>query len=195
MTGSKPHLYFILQWTENAGGISTTSHRRGKTVRKKTFLQFIKCFYKKKYGMMYFQWKNAPTYMYIFKCYTRACVLIYVVCFCFVRCSDAQDRQDRANKTLVNVKAGIEHLADKLQHLKAVSIVWAVPCFPALAIHEFRCFSTFPSFLRKCYPFHLFPQLSPVPCFPRLSTFFFPIHVIRSTFFHACQPFRVFPRL
>lgn len=35
------------------------------------------------------------------------------------RCSDAQDRQDRANKTLVNVKAGIEHLADKLQHLKA----------------------------------------------------------------------------
>lgn len=35
------------------------------------------------------------------------------------RCADAKDRQDRANKTLVNVKAGIEHLADKLQHLKA----------------------------------------------------------------------------
>ncbi|RMX53938.1 hypothetical protein pdam_00010723 [Pocillopora damicornis] len=35
------------------------------------------------------------------------------------RCSDAKDRQERANKTLVNVKAGIEHLADKLQHLKA----------------------------------------------------------------------------
>lgn len=35
------------------------------------------------------------------------------------RCLDAKDRQERANKTLVNVKAGIEHLADKLQHLKA----------------------------------------------------------------------------
>ena len=44
-----------------------------------------------------------------------------VVCCCFVySCADSQDRQDRANKTLVNVKAGIEHLADKLQHLKAV---------------------------------------------------------------------------
>ena len=40
--------------------------------------------------------------------------------FVVFRCADAQDRQDRANKTLVNVKAGIEHLADKLQHLKAV---------------------------------------------------------------------------
>ena len=38
----------------------------------------------------------------------------------FNSCADAKDRQDRANKTLVNVKAGIEHLADKLQHLKAV---------------------------------------------------------------------------
>ena len=44
-----------------------------------------------------------------------------IVCYCFVySCADSQDRQDRANKTLVNVKAGIEHLADKLQHLKAV---------------------------------------------------------------------------
>lgn len=34
-------------------------------------------------------------------------------------CTDAKDRLDRASKTLVNVKAGIEHLADKLQHLKA----------------------------------------------------------------------------
>lgn len=34
-------------------------------------------------------------------------------------CAEAKDRLDRANKTLVNVKAGIEHLADKLQHLKA----------------------------------------------------------------------------
>ena len=43
-------------------------------------------------------------------------------------CSDAQDRQDRANKTLVNVKAGIEHLADKLQHLKAVRIKEKIFC-------------------------------------------------------------------
>lgn len=33
--------------------------------------------------------------------------------------AEAKDRQERANKILVNVKAGIEHLADKLQHLKA----------------------------------------------------------------------------
>lgn len=42
--------------------------------------------------------------------------------FHLISCSDAKDRQERANKTLVNVKAGIEHLADKLQHLKAVGI-------------------------------------------------------------------------
>lgn len=35
------------------------------------------------------------------------------------RNAEAKDRQERANKILVNVKAGIEHLADKLQHLKA----------------------------------------------------------------------------
>lgn len=33
---------------------------------------------------------------------------------------EAKDRLERANKTLVNVKAGIEHLADKLQHVEAV---------------------------------------------------------------------------
>ena len=48
-------------------------------------------------------------------------ILLIILCYWFVyRCADSQDRQDRANKTLVNVKAGIEHLADKLQHLKAV---------------------------------------------------------------------------
>lgn len=36
------------------------------------------------------------------------------------RNAEAKDHQERANKILVNVKAGIEHLADKLQHLKAV---------------------------------------------------------------------------
>ena len=32
---------------------------------------------------------------------------------------DSRTRQERASKTLINVKAGVEHLADKLQHLKA----------------------------------------------------------------------------
>ncbi|XP_046844613.1 outer dynein arm-docking complex subunit 3-like [Xenia sp. Carnegie-2017] len=32
---------------------------------------------------------------------------------------ESRIRQERASKTLINVKAGVEHLADKLQHLKA----------------------------------------------------------------------------
>ncbi|EDO35840.1 predicted protein [Nematostella vectensis] len=35
------------------------------------------------------------------------------------RCAEAELRQNHASRTLVNTKAGIEHLADKLQHLKA----------------------------------------------------------------------------
>ena len=37
------------------------------------------------------------------------------------RRGDSQDKLDRSSKILVNVKSGVEHLADKLQHLKAVS--------------------------------------------------------------------------
>ena len=52
---------------------------------------------------------------------TSATFCDIILCYGFVcSCADSQDRQDRANKTLVNVKAGIEHLANKLQHLKAV---------------------------------------------------------------------------
>ena len=36
------------------------------------------------------------------------------------RRDEAKDKLDKASKILVNVKAGVEHLADKLQHLKAV---------------------------------------------------------------------------
>lgn len=60
--------------------------------------------------------------------YKLVITLLYIYHFvgtifvCVFSCADAQDRQDRANKTLLNVKAGIEHLADKLQHLKAVRI-------------------------------------------------------------------------
>ena len=35
------------------------------------------------------------------------------------RSQDAKQRQERSSRILVDVKAGIEHLADKLQHLKA----------------------------------------------------------------------------
>lgn len=38
------------------------------------------------------------------------------------KCEEAEHRQKHASRTLVNVKSGIEHLADKLQHLKAVSL-------------------------------------------------------------------------
>ncbi|XP_015775617.1 PREDICTED: coiled-coil domain-containing protein 151-like [Acropora digitifera] len=48
----------------------------------------------------------------------RCFMLLHLAHLCF-SCTDAKDRLDRASKTLVNVKAGIEHLADKLQHLKA----------------------------------------------------------------------------
>lgn len=34
----------------------------------------------------------------------------------------AEDQLHKASKNLVSVKAGVEHLADKLYHLKAVSI-------------------------------------------------------------------------
>ena len=63
--------------------------------------------------------------------------------FVIFSCADSKDRQDRANKTLVNVKAGIEHLADKLQHLKAVrtqknSSKLKVPCKRTSAKSEFK---------------------------------------------------------
>lgn len=40
------------------------------------------------------------------------------------RRDDGQGKTDRASKILVNVKAGVEHLADKLQHIKAVSMMF-----------------------------------------------------------------------
>lgn len=40
------------------------------------------------------------------------------------RRDEGQGKTDRASKILVNVKAGVEHLADKLQHIKAVSRVF-----------------------------------------------------------------------
>ena len=40
------------------------------------------------------------------------------------RRDDAEEKLQRSSKILVSVKAGVEHLADKLHHLKAVS--WAV---------------------------------------------------------------------
>ena len=46
--------------------------------------------------------------------------MIFLYGLLVFRNAEAKDRQERANKILVNVKAGIEHLADKLQHLKAV---------------------------------------------------------------------------
>jgi hypothetical protein len=39
------------------------------------------------------------------------------------RRDDADEKLQRASRTLVQVKAGVEHLADKLHHLKAVSIL------------------------------------------------------------------------
>ena len=39
------------------------------------------------------------------------------------RCSGAHSTLDKSSKILVSVKAGVEHLADKLQHLKAVSYI------------------------------------------------------------------------
>lgn len=46
--------------------------------------------------------------------------MVFLCGLLIFRNAEAKDRQERANKILVNVKAGIEHLADKLQHLKAV---------------------------------------------------------------------------
>ena len=37
------------------------------------------------------------------------------------RRDDAEEKLQRSSKILVSVKAGVEHLADKLYHLKAVS--------------------------------------------------------------------------
>ena len=36
---------------------------------------------------------------------------------------DSEVRLENASGVLVKVKAGVEHLADKLQHLKAVSLL------------------------------------------------------------------------
>ncbi len=36
-----------------------------------------------------------------------------------IRCEESKQRQERSSRILVDVKAGIEHLADKLQYLKA----------------------------------------------------------------------------
>ena len=79
------------------------------------------------------RWEKTPFYSFYclfnqtyFDMYAWNMIDVHACLFCglfhLISCSDAKDRQERANKTLVNVKAGIEHLADKLQHLKAVGI-------------------------------------------------------------------------
>ena len=37
----------------------------------------------------------------------------------FLRCKEAKLRQETTSRILVNIKAGVEHLSDKLQYLKA----------------------------------------------------------------------------
>ena len=37
------------------------------------------------------------------------------------RCNEAQDRLDKSNKILIASTAGVNHLAEKLKHLKSVS--------------------------------------------------------------------------
>ena len=39
--------------------------------------------------------------------------------FLFFRCREANARQEATSRILVDIKAGVEHLSDKLQHLKA----------------------------------------------------------------------------
>lgn len=103
----------IFQRTENAGGISATPCWRGKTVRK--VISGVNEFFSICRGM------KVSNYEELLTSNAFSDILVIILCYWFVyRCADSQDRQDRANKTLVNVKAGIEHLADKLQHLKAV---------------------------------------------------------------------------
>ena len=43
--------------------------------------------------------------------------------------NESSDKLDKCSKILVQVKAGVAHLADKLQHIKAVSIG---PCWLTL---------------------------------------------------------------
>lgn len=52
------------------------------------------------------------------------------------RRDDAAAKLERASHVLVSVKAGVEHLADKLQHLKIVSHCSQLLCH--------RCFGAFP---------------------------------------------------
>ena len=103
----------IFQRTENVGGISATPCWRGKTVRK--VISGVNEFFSICRGM------KVSNYEELLTSNAFSDILLIILRYWFVyRCADSQDRQDRANKTLVNVKAGIEHLADKLQHLKAV---------------------------------------------------------------------------
>ena len=46
-------------------------------------------------------------------------VKFVLICFCLNRRQESKQRQERTSRLLVDVKAGVEHLADKLQHLKA----------------------------------------------------------------------------
>ena len=36
-------------------------------------------------------------------------------------CKDSKEKADRASKLLAQVKNGVDHLSEKLQHIKAVS--------------------------------------------------------------------------
>lgn len=55
----------------------------------------------------------------VYTVYAHAPFLTFSFVFSY-RCDESNERQERTSRTLVNVKSGIEHLADKLQHLKAV---------------------------------------------------------------------------
>ncbi len=41
--------------------------------------------------------------------------------------TDSEEKSDRASRLLAQVKNGVEHLTEKLQHIKAVSLGLALP--------------------------------------------------------------------
>jgi len=39
----------------------------------------------------------------------------------YTRCAESEVKADRSSRLLAQVKGGVEHLSEKLQHIKAVS--------------------------------------------------------------------------
>ena len=63
-----------------------------------------------------------PTHIpYTHTLHTHTNVTITPILHMYTRCAESEVKADRSSRLLAQVNSGVEHLSEKLQHIKAVS--------------------------------------------------------------------------